>query len=240
MTPEADGFKLFEAEESLLARIAGLLERQALPPEVEAPCTELLDAYKKLLRETQQLIRFSDRRERELNRLNRKLEQLTSCLAYQAEHDPLTGAYNKGATTRMIEAALSSETFGLLMFDIDFFKQVNDQHGHPSGDKLLQDLVDLVQDTLEPDDRLGRFGGEEFIILLRQPALPACRDFAERLRRRVAENWFECPQVSLRITLSFGLVMCHPGDDFATVYRLADQALYRAKHKGRNRVEVAE
>ena len=229
MTPDPDDFNLFEAEENLAHRTAVLLAGQALPAELEAPCRELLGGYNKLLRETRQLIRLSDRRERELNRLNRKLEQL-----------PLTGAYNKGAATRLIEAALEREEFGLLLFDIDFFKRVNDNHGHPCGDKLLQNLADLVQESLGPEDRLGRFGGEEFVIILRQPSLIVCKGFAERLRRHVELTPFDGADQVLHITLSFGLVLCQPGDSFEEVYRRADQALYAAKHNGRNRVEVAE
>lgn len=240
MTPDPDDFNLFEAEESLARRTAELLAGQTLPAELEAPCRELLGGYNKLLRETRQLIRLSDRRERELNRLNRKLEQLTSTLAYQAERDPLTGAYNKGAATRLIEAALEREEFGLLLFDIDFFKRVNDNHGHPCGDKLLQNLADLVQESLGPEDRLGRFGGEEFVIILRQPSLIVCKGFAERLRRHVELTPFDGAEQVLHITLSFGLVLCQPGDSFEEVYRRADQALYAAKRNGRNRVEVAE
>ncbi len=117
---------------------------------------------------------------------------------------------------------------------------VNDNHGHPCGDKLLQNLADLVQESLGPEDRLGRFGGEEFVIILRQPSLIVCKGFAERLRRHVELTPFDGADQVLHITLSFGLVLCQPGDSFEEVYRRADQALYAAKRNGRNRVEVAE
>ena len=179
-------------------------------------------------------------------RLRRQLDDirtLESRLREQADRDPLTGVYNR----RYFDAAMARELancrrerlpLGLLLIDIDHFKQVNDTHGHQAGDAVLDRLAQLRRDHARAADVICRYGGEEFLLLL--PGMPqaaavaraeACREAFSRVR--VA---FDGAQVSA--TLSIGVACAAPDgtESPAQLLRHADQALYRAKAAGRNRV----
>jgi diguanylate cyclase (GGDEF)-like protein len=227
---------LFDAEEQLADRAAAQMRGLEMPPAMATAFTELLDGYRRLLRESKRLVRIADRREAELSRLNRRLGQLTHTLAYQADHDPLTGAYNKGAITRLIEESLAAGPCVLMILDIDHFKRVNDERGHPCGDYLLQVLVDLLHQCLGDEALLGRFGGEEFVVLRRGALADGGNGLAETIRASVAGADFAYAEQPLRITASLGVCACAAGDSFASVYRRMDAALYTAKRSGRNRV----
>ena len=236
----AQDFNLFDAEDQLAEECRALLDAGGLSDACAAALAKMLAGYERLLRETKQLIRLSDRREHDLNRLNKKLEQLTHSLAYQAEHDFLTGCLNKGAMTARLSEALATRDCGLIILDIDHFKHVNDQHGHPAGDAVLRGLAEIMQEMLGSDDHLGRIGGEEFAILLQQPTLIQAKAFAERLRRAVEASAIDAGAQPLRITVSLGVTPCRQGEPFAAAYGRADEALYAAKTSGRNRVESRE
>jgi diguanylate cyclase (GGDEF)-like protein len=236
----SEEFDLFELEQKLADEARAALA--ALPPDSpgRAAFAHLLQGYEKLLRETKRLLHIADRREAELHRDKSRLGELTASLAFKAEHDPLTGAYNKGKITELARRTLDEREFCLLIFDIDFFKRINDNHGHPAGDAVLRQLVARARETLRESGRLGRFGGEEFAVLLDEVSLLHCRKFAEQLRRTVEAASFDIGDECLCITISIGATLCRKGEDFATVYRRADSALYEAKRGGRNRVVVAE
>lgn len=236
----AQEFNLFDAEDRLAQECRALLETGCLPQESASAFTRLLGGYERLLRESKQLIRLSDRREQDLNRLNKKLEQLTHSLAYQAEHDFLTGCLNKGAMTARLAATLATQDCGLIVLDIDHFKRVNDCHGHPAGDAVLRALAEIMHEALGDEDCAGRMGGEEFAILLRQPTLIQARSFAERLRRQVEAAEMDSGTQLLRISISLGVTACLRGEAFDSAYARADAALYAAKSGGRNRVEARE
>jgi len=231
-------FNLFAAEEALLERSAAVLAELTLPEEAARALRELHIGYARLLRESKQLVRLADRRERELNRANRKLQQLTQTLAYQADHDPLTGALNKGAIRRQAEELLAGGEGVLMLLDLDHFKRVNDTLGHPCGDRLLQALVDLVHEILPEEATLGRFGGEEFLVVLREGSLLAARALAERIRQQVEQAETDWQGRTVKATVSIGLTLIASGENFATVYQRVDEALYAAKHGGRNRVAI--
>ncbi|MDD5249356.1 MAG: GGDEF domain-containing protein [Rhodocyclaceae bacterium] len=233
-------FNLFEAEDRLAQECRALLDGGSLPDETAATLAKLLAGYEHLLRETKQLIRLSDRREKDMNRLNKRLEQLTHSLAYQAEHDFLTGCLNKGAMTARIEAALAARDCGLIVLDIDHFKQVNDRHGHPAGDAVLRGLAELMQEALADHDLVGRMGGEEFAVLLEQPTLIQAKARAEHLRRHIEATPLDAGAQTLPITISLGVTACQRGEAFAAAYARADAALYAAKDGGRNRVASLE
>jgi diguanylate cyclase (GGDEF)-like protein len=233
-------FNLFEREEGIAEAAQRALASPALGDDCRAMLAPLLDGYRHLLRETRQLIRIADRRERDLNRLNRKLEALTRTLAYQAEHDPLTGALNKGALHARIGQLLAAGPFSLLIMDIDHFKKINDTFGHLAGDRVLAGLADRLQDMIGEGDALGRFGGEEFIVLSREGSLLKARMLAERLRRGVEAEPFEIDGTApVPLTLSIGLALADGDASVDTLLARADAALYVAKENGRNRVEVA-
>lgn len=130
---------------------------------------------------------------------------------------------------------------GVLMFDIDFFKKVNDTYGHEVGNEVLQYLSKLVRSKLRDTDIAGRYGGEEFIVILPQTPVKGALDVAERLRRHIAARPVPTTAGELPITASFGVAYL-PMPGVTTPDKLvevADQALYASKRNGRNRVTLA-
>lgn len=168
-------------------------------------------------------------------------ERLRLEYEHLATHDTVTGALSRHAIMRLCEQALArSHRHGhpltVMMLDLDHFKQVNDQHGHLAGDRVLADFVQRVQSLLRATDSLGRYGGEEFMVLL--PDTPAADALvvAERIRASRPHHSHLPP-----CTVSIGLAACQPGQG-ETVDQLlsrADDALYAAKRQGRNRTETA-
>jgi len=121
--------------------------------------------------------------------------------------------------------------------DIDHFKAVNDDFGHDAGDTVLRELTRLVMDNIRITDRLARWGGEEFIILSASSDINRARRVAERLRRKIEGHDF--PGLPWVVTGSFGVAQHKPGESVEQLLRRVDEALYRAKETGRNRVFVA-
>ncbi len=178
----------------------------------------------------------------ELTRAHRDLEQI-------ALHDPLTGLANrrKFHSRYELEAAHLQRTgssFALLLIDIDFFKQVNDLWGHLVGDDCLRGVANVLSGNVRAVDMVGRFGGEEFLVLLSDTGVEGARTVAEKLRQAVASSVPASPGgAALRLTVSIG-VACAPGErrrapDFDHLLAEADRAVYAAKHAGRNRVCTA-
>lgn len=234
----SDELNLFAHEERIAKEARRALDEGDLSESCKAALTPLLEGYQHLLRESKQLIRIADHRERDLNRLNRKLEALTHSLAYQAEHDRLTGALNKGAVSERIVQHLAGARCSLLMIDIDRFKQVNDTHGHLAGDRVLSGLADRLQELVGDQEIFGRFGGEEFVVASPDASLFKARALAERLRCGVEVQPFDAgTPLPLNITLSIGLTLCEAGETLDAAIGRADRALYAAKRGGRNRVE---
>jgi diguanylate cyclase (GGDEF)-like protein len=164
-------------------------------------------------------------------------------LLHVSRTDALTGLDNR----RYLEERLAesfeharrlSEPFALLMVDIDKFKSVNDSYGHQAGDAVLQQLADVLRGQAREIDRIGRYGGEEFMLLLPGTTLHAAQTFAERVRAAVAAHTFTFPGGTLRRTLSVG-VAAWPHPRLAnpdSLVKAADDALYVAKESGRDRV----
>jgi diguanylate cyclase (GGDEF)-like protein len=132
------------------------------------------------------------------------------------------------------------------MVDVDHFKQVNDQHGHGVGDLVLERLARLMRSYVRPSDVLARFGGEEFTLLLPGLDAPSARDVCERLRQGIEQHdWSACGLPAAHgVTASMGVGVVEPGSlavwpcDLAALVAPADEALYEAKRRGRNRVEM--
>ncbi|OGL40280.1 MAG: hypothetical protein A2042_02470 [Candidatus Schekmanbacteria bacterium GWA2_38_11] len=126
----------------------------------------------------------------------------------------------------------------LIMIDIDFFKQYNDAHGHPKGDELLRNIAEIFKKTMRKSDTVARYGGEEFTVILPETGKEMAFTMAERLRKEVEANDFECAetQPSGRLTISLGVASySEESESFEEVIKRADNALYRAKEEGRNR-----
>ena len=229
-----DTASLFSIEESLAEQSRAYLSTGDFTPDTRAAFERLLDGYGRLLRETKQLIRLSDRKESELNKLNHKLRQLTHSLSYQAEHDAMTGCLNKGAMTTRIARLLSGGDVCLALLDIDHFKQINDRHGHPAGDAVLRGVADILNEQIADEEWVGRMGGEEFAVLMPQRSLLQGRAVVENMRRAIEEAEFESASKRLSVTVSAGLAVSQPDENFETLYQRVDAALYDAKKAGRN------
>jgi two-component system, cell cycle response regulator len=173
----------------------------------------------------------------ELEEKNRELERLsisdglTGLFNHRHIHDLLAEEYERVERT--------NDCMSVAMFDLDRFKSVNDTYGHQAGDRVLIDLAEILRETARDIDRLGRYGGEEFIALLPETCIEDAAVFVERVRREVARHTFDIGREEpLRMTLSAG-VATYPHelvDSVESLVRLADEALYTAKAAGRNRV----
>ena len=168
-----------------------------------------------------------------------KMEDRLSSMAYG---DSLTGLPNRRATVirfdEMASAARrSGRTFVLVLLDIDFFKKVNDTHGHQAGDAVLRHLASTLTIAKRQEDLLGRVGGEEFVLLLSDIGRDAARSIAERMRETVANTAAEHEGKRISITISGGLAQFpDDGDCWDLLFNRADERLYRAKTDGRNRI----
>ncbi len=173
-----------------------------------------------------------------LNELNKALQIETKELVGQAHVDPLTGALNRqGLRAAMMSTSpLLCEPMSVLFIDLDHFKRVNDQHGHEVGDAVLRDFAQTVGREIRSNDKLVRWGGEEFLIIC--PATTAEQAYHLASKLRAALPLHKWP-VGLRVTASFGVAALGPREDIGAVIKRADMALYRAKANGRDRVEVA-
>ncbi len=153
--------------------------------------------------------------------------------------DGLTGITNRQAFGRLLEREMArasryASPLSLIMYDLDHFKRINDCFGHNVGDDVLKTVAGLVGDSLRDTDLHGRWGGEEFMVLLPETGLEAAGKVAEKLRRAIADHRFEGPG---GVTASFGVAQLSAGEDARSLAQRVDEALYRAKALGRNRVE---
>lgn len=167
-------------------------------------------------------------------------------LALQARNDSLTGLNNRRYFLERCEEELnravrSEKVMSLLMLDIDHFKKVNDTYGHKTGDQVLIQLADIMRHTLRSIDIIGRYGGEEFVVLLPETDAEAAMEIAERLRINVAETPFVLEAgMPLKVTVSIGVSSLDAGQtNIDILINAADAALYRAKNTGRNMVILA-
>jgi two-component system cell cycle response regulator len=177
-----------------------------------------------------------EEREKELLEVNERLR-------YMSQTDGLTGLDNRRHLNERIDemfqhAQRLTEPLSLVMCDLDKFKSVNDTYGHQAGDEVLKQLAQILKDEAREIDRVGRYGGEEFMLLLPGTVLDAAVTFAERVRKRIEAHTFTFDNGTLKRTASFGVSgLPHPKvDQSDALVRTADDALYVAKETGRNRV----
>jgi diguanylate cyclase (GGDEF)-like protein len=182
----------------------------------------------------------------ELARLHRALVDSSVELERVAHSDALTGLANRHALAaeldnRLAQAHASGEPLSVLILDIDHFKLVNDRHGHLGGDALLREVAIRLRTALRGDSALGRWGGEEFIAILSDCGSLDARPAAERLRLAIGGEGFKYKDQPVTITVSIGIATTGtpPPKTIDPLLAAADDALYRAKRGGRNRVETA-
>jgi diguanylate cyclase (GGDEF)-like protein len=178
--------------------------------------------------------------------LEDNLVQAREAMRFKATHDTLTGVWNRGAILETLEREIwrsrrEGPSLGVLIADLDHFKSVNDTYGHLAGDSVLREITKRMQMDIRPYDAVGRYGGEEFLILL-----PGCngsdtKDKAERLREAISREPVETPAGNLSVTMSIGGVASAdwPEDTPNQILQMTDLALYRAKGDGRNRTVMA-
>lgn len=163
------------------------------------------------------------------------LEAANADLQAQSPIDPLTGLANRRAFSSALQALHTAEDDACVAFiDIDHFKAVNDLHGHPAGDQVLKAIGEVLRQASDADGMLARYGGEEFAYLFRSRTPDTARDACERLRIAVERAATPVP-----VTVSIGVAQHRPGETCPELLERADEALYRAKRSGRNRVVAA-
>jgi two-component system, cell cycle response regulator len=169
-------------------------------------------------------------------------------LRFEAAHDALTAIWNHGAVLGFLKRELdrqrrTHQPLGVIMADVDHFKKINDTHGHLVGDAVLREVARRLQGALRSYDFVGRYGGEEFLILVPGCGLADLIATAERLRRSMADHPVADGAVCIPVTISIGLVSAPESSGYARdcqeLLRAADAALYVAKAEGRNRVAIA-
>jgi diguanylate cyclase (GGDEF)-like protein len=178
--------------------------------------------------------------------LQNDLIEAREALRERATRDPLTGLWNHEEILLILEreaarARREGCDLSLIMADLDHFKRVNDTHGHMAGDAVLRQTAVRIRASVRTYDSVGRYGGEEFLVVLPGCDRDGVASLAERIRGRIGNKGMEIPEGMVRVTLSLGAATRDKETtvDVNSLVRAADQALYRAKEKGRNRIEMA-
>ncbi len=174
------------------------------------------------------------RRSIELKVAYRRIEEL-------AELDELTGSYNRRCIMRMLDEEIArspddGKPFAIALIDLDWFKRINDAHGHPTGDEVLRTFAITIFANIRPTDRFGRYGGEEFLLLLPDTPDDEAARILDRLRMIVADLDWSAFSSGMRVTISAGVAGFRDNDSADTFLARADNALYFAKAQGRNRI----
>ncbi|MDU6925467.1 GGDEF domain-containing protein [Franconibacter helveticus 513] len=195
--------------------------------------------YQRLIRHSYRLISRSDRAERELTRMNEQLQKLARQLEYEATHDALTAVFNRSAIINQINQALTQGNVGLILLDIDHFKRINDDYGHPTGDRVICSLVQRVRKALPAHAAIGRVGGEEFTVLLPGSRVEEAMIIASYIHASLNASPLDALPDQL-VTVSLGVSLGLRDSDFESLYGAADAALYVAKKRGRNQVALSD
>jgi len=170
------------------------------------------------------------------------IDKLKEDLEQNALTDSLTGCVNKKEIEYLAEEFLKNflrynNPLSILMFDIDFFKKVNDTYGHLAGDLVLKEVSKTIKNLIRDSDVCGRFGGEEFIVLAPNTKLNGALKLAERIKKTIENKKFEFESQIIKVTVSIGITSASKTDSVFSLIERADKALYAAKENGRNRVE---
>lgn len=206
---------------------------------------ELRDALAGQQAMSRDLAEANERLEETVRARTAELEVANHDLERLSRTDPLTGALNRRGLAECHAAATDRHghlhsRLALVMLDVDFFKAYNDRYGHPAGDQVLRRIVAIASAALRGEpDRIARLGGEEFLVVLPDADATTAQRIAERIRAEVhALGIPHADGIDARVTVSLGMAVGEPGDPVDPVVNLADEALYRAKARGRDRVET--
>jgi diguanylate cyclase (GGDEF)-like protein len=212
------------------ARAFYFLEHEGTPPLLEwlYPLAQVFGALVLVLA-TARAARYAER-EMHVARLSARIDPLTRL--------PNRAQLDQALAQRVDKSQATGAPLALMYLDLDHFKAINDRFGHAAGDRCLASVSAILRRHVRPTDLVARYGGEEFVVVLEGAGHERAREAAEALRAAVAETPVEHDGQDLRITASIGLSDLRPGDRSEDLLRRADAALYRAKHGGRDRVEV--
>ncbi len=161
----------------------------------------------------------------------------------KAIYDALTDCYNKKEIEEFVKKFLfnylryKKDYFTIMILDIDHFKKINDTYGHLAGDYVLKELAKIIKNVIRKSDICGRFGGEEFVIILPNTKISGAMKLAERLRKEIENHPFTFGEKQIKVTVSIGITSVGINDSYESLLSRADEALYEAKKKGRNKVE---
>jgi len=243
--PENAGNPLRYALEELYAEYRGLLHQidriarisdrfQSVSQEEKQSLT---GRYHKQLRQLEKIARISDRYQSMMHDMNEALKEAST-------RDALTGIGNR----RMLMDRLKVETaraerlnrpLTVALADVDRFKSVNDAYGHEAGDKVLVRIADAIRCGVRDYDLCGRWGGEEFMVIMPEITASEGAHVVERMRSAIAEIEMQAHDTPLRLSASFGVAERRPGESISDTINRADTALFEAKRNGRNRCEIA-
>lgn len=226
-----DILKTFEIDPGDLKPYSQMLQ------EANAELGKLNLSYEQLVMELKEAKEKAERLANELSDANSRLKELVF-------RDGLTGLYNHRYFQEVLEKEISRAVryrspVSLIMFDLDYFKKVNDNYGHPAGDLVLMNIARVVENTVRPSDIVARYGGEEFAVILPETNEAGMKVFAERLRRSVESVSTIAEKKQIRVTISAGGVSFSPDKveiNKQSMIDAADQALYQSKRNGRNQV----
>lgn len=173
----------------------------------------------------------------------REAERLGADMTQLAITDSLTRIMNRrGITVSLLDAMAQAERYNtplsVAMGDVDHFKRINDRHGHEAGDKVLTQIASVLSDALRMPDKVGRYGGEEFLVVFPHTTLTQARKIAERMRGEVQRSAVDLGGSQTEVTISLGVTQFQKGEDLQQLLSRVDKALYQAKSSGRNLVAV--
>lgn len=180
-------------------------------------------------------------------RAGTRIIELQQELRLKATRDALTGIYNRGAILDILEKEISrhqrdGNPLAIIFADLDHFKRVNDTYGHLAGDAVLYEVTRRIANALRPYDSLGRYGGEELLLTLPTCSLQKAAEVAERIRKKIDDTTIETDFGMISASISIGVTVLALRESISMnmLLQRADEALYRAKNNGRNRVEIAQ
>jgi diguanylate cyclase (GGDEF)-like protein len=249
----SDTARIYERELLWLRRISQIQADDSISKtELFKGFVDLSKEYAKLLKQTIKITRIGDSNQRKLFLANEQIEKQKKelSIAYKkmemlARIDPLTQLSNRRDFLEKFQQEINrfernGNPFSVVLGDIDDFKSVNDRYGHDCGDFVLVTLAKILKSMIRKQDSVGRWGGEEFILLLPEAPLPGGKKVAEGIRKRIAGETFSCHQHQVSITITFGVCEYNGVLDIDTCIKRADEALYSGKHQGKNCVVLAK
>ncbi len=214
------------------------------------PFYELLESYKKLFRQTKRLVKMGDRMQSDLNELNSELQSHKEKLAQMSYVDALTSIANRRHFNEYLEAEWNravrrGSPLGLIILDIDFFKQYNDNYGHSAGDECLVLVARALSKYIKRSaDLVSRYGGEEFAVILPETDFSGAKSIAEQIQTSIRDLGIvhEYSRIAPHITVSIGVASCVPAekDSHMDLVEAADKQLYAAKEAGRNQFRAQD